>query len=434
MVINIFHYHLNPGGVTRIIESQVSSLKMKDPAPEVRVFCGSAPETDLLGSLGVEVIEFEPLNYLEQKSYSKAELSEKYHEIHSFFHNKVEKGEIIHFHNLNLGKNPIITMAVYSLAKEGYPVFNHAHDFAEDRPDNWGFLASVIEGGFGYNLKDVLYPDLPHYLFGTLNGADLARLSEEGIPETSKFLLPNPVTAFTKDELPGKEKARAALSEKLNIDEQRRIVTYPVRVIERKNIGEFILLSVLLSGDAQFMVTLPPKNPIRLKAYEAWRSFCNEEGIDIIFEAGLQAGFLEILQGSDFCITTSSREGFGMVFLEPWMAGTPVIGRNLPSVTTDLRNAGVWFSMLYDELIIPGTSKDFKDLGDEEQRKVIRKGKESADYRKELKKANQWIDRILDEVPREKINKNIDCIKRNFSLEEYGDKLVRIYQRLTSKP
>ncbi len=42
MKIAIIHYHLHPGGVTRIIESQVSSLSHSDKNAEIIIFSGDS--------------------------------------------------------------------------------------------------------------------------------------------------------------------------------------------------------------------------------------------------------------------------------------------------------------------------------------------------------------------------------------------------------
>jgi hypothetical protein len=52
-------------------------------------------------------------------------------------------------------------------------------------------------------------------------------------------------------------------------------------------------------------------------------------------------------------ITTSVGEGFGLAFLEPWLAGRPLRGRDLPPITADFRAAGVALPGLYERLDVP---------------------------------------------------------------------------------
>ena len=52
-------------------------------------------------------------------------------------------------------------------------------------------------------------------------------------------------------------------------------------------------------------------------------------------------------------VTTSVAEGFGLAFLEPWLAGKPLLGRDLPEITEDFKENGVVLDALYSSLQIP---------------------------------------------------------------------------------
>ncbi|MBN2210243.1 MAG: hypothetical protein JW709_02500, partial [Sedimentisphaerales bacterium] len=45
----------------------------------------------------------------------------------------------------------------------------------------------------------------------------------------------------------------------------------------------------------------------------------------------------------------------GYVFHEPWLAGKPLLGRNIPEITSDFVKSGLQISHLYDRLLIPLT-------------------------------------------------------------------------------
>ena len=64
MRIVIFHYHLNPGGVTRIVESQVEALKEIDPKQQILIVTGGCEDRTPFARLGIELIVNEELNYL----------------------------------------------------------------------------------------------------------------------------------------------------------------------------------------------------------------------------------------------------------------------------------------------------------------------------------------------------------------------------------
>ena len=189
MQIVITHSHLNPGGVTRIIESQLESL----PNEDVKVIVGNCRNPEDIQKRGAELVVFEPLNYLKYRKYSDDEANVLLDEIFQFLEKQLSADSILHFHNLNLGKNPVVTYAVYLLTKKGYLVFNHAHDFAEDRPANYQFLKEVIEGNFKANLNEVLYPNFSNYHFGVLNAFDVKRLISYGINPDKIEWLPNPI-------------------------------------------------------------------------------------------------------------------------------------------------------------------------------------------------------------------------------------------------
>ena len=44
---------------------------------------------------------------------------------------------------------------------------------------------------------------------------------------------------------------------------------------------------------------------------------------------------------SDFALSTSVKEGFGYMFVEPWVANTPQIGRHIDYVIPDFHKNGL---------------------------------------------------------------------------------------------
>ena len=156
------------------------------------------------------------MNYLEIRKYSRSETQKLLEEITACFENLLTNVSVLHVHNLNLGKNPVLTYAIYKLAQKGIPVFNHAHDFAEDRPVNYQFLKDIIEENFDENLKHVLYPDFPNYHFGVFNSFDYKRLVEYGVDKQNILLLPNPVTFKTHFKPNEKNTAKRTFASSLN--------------------------------------------------------------------------------------------------------------------------------------------------------------------------------------------------------------------------
>lgn len=426
MHIVIAHSHLNPGGVTRIIESQIDSL----PNDEITVIVGSCADPEKMTKKGAALHILEGLNYLENRKYSDKEVMLQLHRIHNQIKSRLKPHSILHFHNLNLGKNPIVTYAVYLLAKDGVRVFNHAHDFAEDRPANYQFLKEILNDNFLQKLNEVLYPKLPNYQYGVLNSFDLERLISYGVEHDRIEWLPNPVTFNSKENIYDKTKAKTEICDQLNLEQNKLLITYPVRVIQRKNIGEFILLAALFNENANFVVTQPPQNPVEIERYKKWVDFCKKEKINVTFEAGTKVDFEKLLIASDFCITTSYKEGFGMVYLEPWLLNTPVVGRDIDFISKDFRADGFEFPALYDQIKSPDLNKDFKEISMEEQMKQIASVKNNFTFKAQYFEQNPVLSLLFKKVDETIFQKNVSIIKNNYSLKGYGIKLHKRYKKM----
>lgn len=426
--IIIIHYHLNPGGVTRIIESQIKSLKECYPNLDILVLTGHCEKPDVIRELGADILTNENLNYLPETGVN---INAEFHLIHDFLSTQIRADDIVHVHNLNLGKNPLLTLVISNFIEEGYLVLNHAHDFAEDRPKNWNFLKNIIEDDFGKNLQQVLYPNLPNLLHATLNSFDKRRLTAYGVRDENAFLLPNPVSLNQKIKTVNSEELKRKICNQLSIDPEKKLVSYPVRVIRRKNIGEYILLATLFSEEANWLVTQPPKNPLEIEPYEEWKKFCSEMGIRLIFEAGIITDFEELLFASDFCVTTSIKEGFGMVYLEPWLFNTPVIGRDLSQITEDIKKSGLKFPLLYSELKVPanGDFVDFPSLSESDQMECIENVLINQSSRNLVISENQFLENLLNFKDDKLVEHNKSIIKQEFSLHNYAKQLEKIYQR-----
>ena len=59
------------------------------------------------------------------------------------------------------------------------------------------------------------------------------------------------------------------------------------------------------------------------------------------------------LAAADLMLTTSVTEGFGMAFLESWLAERTLVGRDLPEITTDFVASGLQLDLMYRKLRIP---------------------------------------------------------------------------------
>ncbi len=428
MDVLIVHYHLNPGGVTRIIEAQIKALEISGQAEEIKVLCGNANKMATLS--GHPVAENPVLDYHVPHNDIE-ENARKLSAIMALFSGYSRHSTVFHFHNANLGKNPLLTSAVYKLAAAGFAVVNHCHDFAEDRPANLAILENFVPGITGVELGEALYPGFPNYHYVVINSCDYSRLLGYGIPVERMHLLQNPILPPEGERYTISPKRKTAIFKALGLDIHKMLCTYPVRVIRRKNIGEYILLAALFADTASFIVTLPPRNPGEIVFYERWKKFARENNINMVFEAGEKIDFNELLAISDFCITTSTREGFGMVFLEPWLAGTPVIGRSIPCVMQDLQSAGLSFPCLYNSIVIDKHNTDFKDLEEGQQEEFIKAIINDSRQKNSLLVSNPVIASMLNSVPKETIVSNRQIILEKFSIKQYGNELLGLYKEIS---
>ncbi len=424
MKIAIIHYHLHPGGVTRIIASQVSGLSRRAENAEIKILCGDS-HTEYIFS-NVQVIQDNCLLYDETDDILFG-LEAKTERMKNFIIHHA-KNFVLHCHNPNLGKNPVLTLAVYQLAKQGFKIVNHCHDFAEDRPGNMERLNRAFDHA-GLTSSEVLYPDLPGYHYVVLNSCDYDRVLKNGISPLRIHLLPNPVSINSRRN----SKRRADIIARLGLQNNKKIITYPVRAIRRKNIGEFILMAVIFKDTCQFNITQAPKNPVEIPLYLQWKRFCEENRIDVKFETGVAVNHEDLIGISDFCITTSIREGFGMVYLEPWLAGTPVTGRNLPCITDDLWKYGLEFPPLYNHIQVKTSTGncDYRELETAEQENLILRLLGSTHEIEILLSLNPFLNTLFNDVEPEMIRKNRKLIRKYFSVDNYGKRLFALYKSVS---
>ncbi len=253
---------------------------------------------------------------------------------------------VVQVHNHSLGKNVALSACVGALAEQGYPLLLQIHDFAEDfRPANYQRLSSLA--------LDHLYPQAAGIHYAVLNGRDHAILQGAGTAADRLHLLPNPVP--TLGQLPDRAAARKRLQATFDVGPDERYVLYPVRGIRRKNLGEAMLVGLLSPPGTVAGLTLPPLNPVEMPVYTAWKRVAAELNLPCRFEVGAPGGldFKENLAAADAILTTSLAEGFGMVMLEPWPAGRVLTGRDLPEITADFTEAGLRLDHLWARLAVP---------------------------------------------------------------------------------
>jgi glycosyltransferase involved in cell wall biosynthesis len=454
MRIALVHYHLQNGGVTRIICHLQKALASRGIATVV--LTGKPPAFDFPGLFrvvpGLQYEAFRP-------AIAPQELAAQM--IVAAREALAGAPDIWHVHNHSLGKSLVLPGALVELARRGERLLFHLHDFAEDgRPGNYRAMLNQMAGGKQTTLTRLLYPLADHLHYIVLNSRDCSYLLDAGIEPRHLHLLANPVDLGLLEETPPHSAAPSSLW------------IYPTRAIRRKNLGEFLLWSAMAPKGTRFATTAAPENPAEWNRYARWKEVAAELQLPLTFEGigvpGLS--FVDMLRRARGVITTSVAEGFGMAFLEPWSLGVPVCGRNLPEITTGFREEGIILPWSYDRLDIPvswiGRERiiaaaekglrcnlaaygrcpgkdhlerllatwiqeemvDFGRLDEPLQEVILRRMVQSSGQAVELRPAALPEPASLCGV----LTENQDLLRRRYNLDQYGAAVERIYEQVVA--
>jgi glycosyltransferase involved in cell wall biosynthesis len=336
MKVAIIHYHLEPSGVSRVIERASRELTRRSIAHVILV--GKCPH-GMANTLPVRVVD--------GLAYSNAPLdTQEAENILDALRAAATDAlgappDIWHFHNHSLGKNRAVPLIVSMLASQRERLLLHIHDLAEDgRPENSANLADV----------PMLYPLAPQIHYAFINSRDRNHFIKAKLPAANAHLLPNPV--FDADSIPNTSSETANTAP---------LLLCPARGIRRKNIGELILLTQLAPKGTRAAITLAPENPQSLAIHERWKSFCGVNQVPVEFAVvdriapttNSDASFESWVSHATHIVTCSISEGFGLVFLESLAYHKPLIGRKLPHISDDLAKHGIDHGKLYEKILIP---------------------------------------------------------------------------------
>ena len=453
MRIAIIHYHLKRGGVTRVIESTLGGFDAAPQNLECVVLAGEVP-TDFRYVDRARAVE--GLRYSNAQTNTPAAASLKQALQDAAREALGGDPDLWHIHNHSLGKNAAMPGVVALLAQEGAALLLHMHDFAEDgRPGNFLLNQERLESA------SRLYPKSARIHYGLLNARDTTIFAEAGFPKDRLHLLPNPVEAHSEaTSEPAPQILRA-----LDAD---RLMVYPVRAVRRKNFGEMLLWASVAPPGWAFATTLGPTNQNYLAAYRDWTDFAGRHGLPVHFGIGerFEWSFEEIMRSAHAILSTSIAEGFGLAYLEPWLFGKSILGRDLPEITCDFKENGVSLPGLYPCLPIPtdwvdlaklrsaietGLSGAYAAYGRElpadavdRALAAIQPSKEHIDFaglNEPLQKeviarlcsdptAKKQLPELGDVAPVETIDGNREKIAAQYSLETYTARLISLYQTI----
>ena len=448
MKIAIVHYHLQPGGVTRVIENTLQAWEENGNEIEAVAISGRAYPGDRLTNTRV----VQGLDYASpEEAIDPKVLTERLRE--SAKDALGQAPDLWHIHNHSLGKNPSLTAAVSVLAETGERILLHPHDFSEDgRPGNYLSLREVYPR---------VYPTGPNIHYAALNQRDrgfLAHMLKES---------PSPVHLLANAVPPSTPFTGSQEDKTWNLPEN--LLLYPVRAVRRKNLGELALLASA-HNDFHFANSLGPTNPEFTPIFEEWKQFGKELDLPLTYGLGehTDASFPEMVGHAQSILSVSVAEGFGLGFLEPWTFGKGLCGRNLPDITSDFAELGVSLANLYDRLPIPldcissvtqlketiqsaleqfylnyqqnlpqdGTetafqsmvadeSIDFGRLDEPTQQEIIRVVAQSPELQQGIQKHAG-----LEVLAKDIIDRNKQAVAEQFSLTSYAQRTRKIYQEL----
>ncbi|MDG1138055.1 MAG: hypothetical protein P8N49_00860 [Opitutales bacterium] len=446
MKVAIVHYHLQPGGVTRVIENTLQAWESADMAIESVVLSGRAYPGESIKNIRV----VNGLDYaLPGEAISPSILAERMET--AARESLGSSPDIWHIHNHSLGKNPALPLAISLLAEKGASMLLQPHDFAEDgRPGNFTCLRSCYPS---------TYPSSERIHYAALNHRDLSflKLMLAGLPSKA-HLLANAIPVESNQ-----------TDGKICPDLPENLFLYPVRAVRRKNLGELALLS-MVHPEKHFANSLGPTNPNFKNEYNKWIDFAAKENLNLTFGLSENSvlSFPQMVNHAKAIITTSVAEGFGLGFLEPWTFGKGLCGRNLPEITSDFTNLGIELQNLYERCDVsidlldePARLKEVIRLALQEfyssyakplpidsveqaYHSIVQKG--NVDFGRldenlqrqillKLKRSPALLDQINKQIPLKvpsikAIEKNNAAVLTQFSTLAYGNNLLTIYKQI----
>jgi hypothetical protein len=417
MHIAIGHYFIGyRDGVNTVIWRTINELLQIDPSLKITLFGKSSPEID----------NFLPWYNQQLKYFNMEEMSPDYRipglegknvqsqQVHDYIwhgtniaetlRRELADADVVLIENLSIGVHPAVTYAFYlwSLweyqAKSNKRFLVRVHDFAQQRPGNFNnikkFLAYLPSDMPDWH--QILYPSTPNIEYIAINTNDYYRLLDHGIEPTRVWYVPNSIDkTLERCDEPCQDLKRI-LEDKKGIDPETAILFYPVRAIPRKNVEEGMYLTQMLNNLASYpefrekylldpkfhlVVSLSGSSAEEKQYTKRLQDFARENNLpvtidisDIIglhreYDPGnpgriVKYGVADMYSLARMVITTSILEGFGFVFIEPWVMEKCVIGRNIPSVTMDFTKTGLSLDHLYSVLLVNGS--DYADLGTDE--------------------------------------------------------------------
>ncbi len=412
LTLGIGHYGIGfKDGVNTIISRNVKAMMSMYPDIKFNLFGKLSPDyknflKPVPGKLEyLNIEEFDPLQAA--KIFGGRFISEQKIQdyiwqgtnIAEILLSKLNRMDVIIAENLGIGIHPAVTYAFYLYSNYCYmkdlgkKFIYRVHDFVQERTENFKNFKKFSQNPFEIvpNWHDILYPNTPNVKYIAINRNNCSRLVEHGVDEKNIFYVSNCVD---EDIIPPDDKSktlRGKIIRKYNISPNSHLIFYPVRCVRRKNVEEAIFLIQLfnilaekkmsvegckLRGNFHLLISICPETGDDYDYAQQLRKFvakhCLPVTIGVEDLVSLERVYDErgriekyaigdLYQSVDLVVTTSILEGFGLVYIEPWMLNKVVVGRNIPIVTPDFQASGMKLGHMYTALLVD--NQDFKDIG-----------------------------------------------------------------------
>jgi len=400
MKVLFLHYAFKKDGITRVVLNNVKGLTTCSDNLKF-IFAGDYFEPSIPQAIEKRYIDWNAADILSQIQ-------------------KVTKDtDVVIIENPTIGMFPKATLAFKKYAEQNpnKKIIYRIHDFIDDRPyllENFKKIVGDL---------DEIYPSSNSVSFLTLTSFDKKRLIQKGLKNVN--VLPNSVVA--SDLHDNKEKSfdlRNTFEKEKIINPNEKILLYPVRIARRKNIEEAMLLTKLLNEEFdpyKLIVTIAYDEDYRNEIESLAKDYdipCSIGKVSkhISFDKKEKYSIADLYSISDLVVSTSTREGFGLAFIEPWLVGKPVIGRKIPYVSEDLESKGVDLSYLY--------GNDFLEFSEDttERMKEIRLILSDISKLRQLSVNLNISNRI--KKASDCINKNCEAIKRHYDHVDIAKQLL----------
>ncbi len=372
MHLIIFHYHLLPGGVTQVITSSVISVLKYIPAvTRITIVCGQKDNTDKVLSRIKKETAGTPgtktqlnLEIIPEIGYSSDDgNSPDSRKVANILLHRFHDG-IWWIHNFQLGKNPVFTRALLTIAEEHTHIrmVLQIHDFPEcARYEYIKRLKQYISGSY--------YPISRNVRYAVINNRDRKLLTDTGLSASAVFLLNNPLEET--DLLPDTRQDKA-FEEFFTKTEPsylpgHPVYIYPVRAIRRKNVLEAGLLTRLLPEQPNLFVTLPGVSDAEKEYSQIVESAFSRGILNGVFASGQKgdkAGmdFIRQIASSSVILSSSIQEGFGYLFFNALQWGKPLYARYLDILGGTKTIFKDQSAVFYNKISVPLRKNEMENL------------------------------------------------------------------------